>query len=298
MSKKLKIFLAVSFGWTWIVGGSLYALHIPLNSVPGISMIALLYMTVPFVASLIAERGLVKERLRTPVRNSKAAVIFILSPIAAIISIIAVYFLLMFVFGNILHVPQFGAIATTSGELMKAAINLLGAEAVQKAGTPPPPAVLLIATLWGAIVAGWTINGLFAMGEEYGWRGLLWDELKKFGTYKANALIGLIWGAWHAPLIIQGYNYPGHPVLGIFLMVLFATGLSLVLTALRELNKSVWPAAAAHGMFNGLAVMVVLFALNANTTLVGLLGILGSAICAAVGVVLWSIVRRRASPQG
>ena len=33
---------------------------------------------------------------------------------------------------------------------------------------------------------------------------------------------GVIWGFWHAPLILNGHNYPQHPVVGVFMMVAFS----------------------------------------------------------------------------
>ena len=61
-------------------------------------------------------------------------------------------------------------------------------------------------------------RGLF--GEEYGWRGYLQSELFKLGRVRGVLLLGVIWGAYHWPMILMGWNYPGHPLLGLLLIVL------------------------------------------------------------------------------
>ena len=287
MSRKLSIFLAISLGWSCLVGTLLFAAGIDLSSIWGAVIIALLYMPSPFIAALIAERVLVKSRLKLPSKSPKEAAKFFLPPIIAILTFIILYYFAVYIFGNILQLPEFGKLATTAPELMKGAADLVGQDAVDKAGPPPPPILLLLASIWGAIVAGWTINGLFAMGEEYGWRGLMWEELKRRGVIKANLFIGLAWGLWHAPLILQGYNYPESPIAGIAMMVCFAIGFSFVLTAIREITGSLLPVAAAHGMFNALAAMVMIFSLNSNSLLVGPLGLLGAFIFTIIGGLLW-----------
>jgi membrane protease YdiL (CAAX protease family) len=291
MTKKVKVFLLVSFGWTSFIGAVLYFTGITLSSTVGIAIIATLYMPTPLVAAVIAEKGFVRERFRFPSFSNKRdsqSLKFFLLPILAIIGFVGLYFLSIFVLGNMIKLEAFGSLAMSSHELMQGAAHLFGQAAVDKAGTPPPPLVLILASIWAAIIAGWTINGLFAMGEEYGWRGLLWQETKHLGILKANIIVGAVWGFWHAPLIVQGYNYPGQPGLGIVLMMLFTIGFSFTLTALREITNSVWPAAAAHGMFNGLAVLVMIFLLKGNMLVAGPIGILGATLFGLVGWYLWT----------
>ena len=88
-------------------------------------------------------------------------------------------------------------------------------------GQPSDPSFQTVA--WSRIttissVAAPLINTLLALGEELGWRGLLLPELLPLGQRRAILLSGVIWGFWHAPVILQGHNYPSQPVLGVFLM--------------------------------------------------------------------------------
>ncbi len=55
---------------------------------------------------------------------------------------------------------------------------------------------------------------------ELGWRGWLWDRRRGFGFWRGYLLIGLIWGARHAPLIgltllVDGVQFPWLGALGI-----------------------------------------------------------------------------------
>jgi len=95
------------------------------------------------------------------------------------------------------------------------------------------------------------INTLPALGEEIGWRGYLFPRLRDLlGPAPAVLVSGVIWGLWHAPLILLGYNYPGDPVLGTFAMCVPTIGLGALLAWVSQRGGSVWPAALGHGTFN------------------------------------------------
>jgi len=87
-------------------------------------------------------------------------------------------------------------------------------------------------------------------GEEFGWRGFLQGELIKLGKVRGVALVGVIWGLWHAPVIAMGHNYPGYPVAGIFLMVVYCVLLGFILGLAMLKSRSVWLAAYLHGVNN------------------------------------------------
>lgn len=64
-------------------------------------------------------------------------------------------------------------------------------------------------------------NVLFALGEEYGWRGYLLPRLLPLGEIRATVLVALIWGPWHVPFLLAGFNYPGVNFWTAFLVFLF-----------------------------------------------------------------------------
>ena len=294
MSHTLKVYLAIVLGWAAIAGALLRITGIDLDSLTGAAVIAVLYMPSPMVAALIAERRLRRDRLRLPRRALRPVAAYLLLPAGVVIAF-ALLFLGAVLMGGALGLDATGQLALTQEQIMDGAAAPLGQDAVEAAGPPPPAPVLLLAGLWGALVAGWTINGVFAMGEEYGWRGLMWDELRAAGPVRANLLIGLAWGVWHAPLIVQGYNYPGLPVLGVLAMVAFCTGMSFVLTAVRELTGCLIPVAATHGMFNAIAPVLLILTPAAHPILGGPLGLLGAAIFALLGAAAWAVTRRRSA---
>ncbi|WP_371865723.1 CPBP family intramembrane glutamic endopeptidase [Dictyobacter kobayashii] len=87
-----------------------------------------------------------------------------------------------------------------------------------------------------------------AFGEEYGWRGYLQSELLKMGRVRGVLLVGVIWGAWHWPLILMGFSYPNYPLLGLLLTVLFTMGFAIVLGTAVLRSGSVLLAAYLHAL--------------------------------------------------
>lgn len=125
-----------------------------------------------------------------------------------------------------------------------------------------------------ALIAGATINALFTVGEELGWRGFLDRELAPLGFWWGSLLTGLMWGFWHAPLIAVGHNYPDHRLTGIFLFTAFCMALSPWLTWLRRRAGTTWAAAVAHGTLNGGGALPMLIAAGSDLA-IGVQGVAG-----------------------
>jgi membrane protease YdiL (CAAX protease family) len=87
-------------------------------------------------------------------------------------------------------------------------------------------------------------------GEEYGWRGYLQSELFKLGRVRGVLLLGVIWGAYHWPIILMGWNYPGYPLLGLALMVLYCITEGIVLSYAVLKSGSILLAAFLHAVGN------------------------------------------------
>ena len=126
-------------------------------------------------------------------------------------------------------------------------------------GSEIPPGVVVLIQAVSAITIAPFINMLFTMGEELGWRGYLLPKLMPLGQWTAILLSGFIWGVWHAPAILQGHNYPGYPVLGVFMMIILCMLLGTIISWMYLNTKSPWVAALAHGSFNAIAGVAVLF---------------------------------------
>lgn len=150
-----------------------------------------------------------------------------------------------------------------------------------------PPAVFISRQLVSGIVAGCTINAVFAFGEEYGWRNYMVSALEGVGFWKKALLIGFVWGIWHLPLILLGHNYPQHPVAGVGMMCVFCILAGAIELYLVLKSGSVYPAAIFHGTINALAGLVLLLVEGGNDLTVGLTGIAGFITLALVIAGIW-----------
>ena len=146
---------------------------------------------------------------------------------------------------------------------------------------------LVAITLFSGLFAGVTINAVFAFGEEIGWRGYLIKVLqgKKFLT--VSLITGVIWGFWHFPLILNGHNYPQHPVAGVFMMVLMCVALTPILLYFRQKSGSVIVAAIMHGTFNAVVGLSNILVTPQNDMLIGGPGLAGFLTLILVNICLY-----------
>lgn len=99
------------------------------------------------------------------------------------------------------------------------------------------------------------LNSVFALGEEFGWRGLLQhNTIARLGFFRGVALLGFVWGIWHVPVNIAGYNHPDAPILGaLILFPIELTAMSFIMACVTLHARSFWPAVLIHGSTNGIA---------------------------------------------
>ena len=122
------------------------------------------------------------------------------------------------------------------------------------------PLYVLISTA-GSVTYAPLINTVVALGEELGWRGFLYPQLKaRFGRKTGRLLGGVIWGAWHWPLIwLTGYEYGaayfGFPVVGMLLFCFITVGWGILHDRLYEISGSIWVPALFHGAINAAATL-------------------------------------------
>jgi membrane protease YdiL (CAAX protease family) len=156
-------------------------------------------------------------------------------------------------------------------------------------GLELPSGFLGVLATFGLVLGlGTTVNAIFAFGEEFGWRGYLLWELAPWGFWKASFAIGALWGVWHAPVIVAGYNYPSFPVIGVVAMTIACLSFSPVYTYLVIRAESVIAAAFFHGVFNGSAGLVIAYAVTDGAVLselvaspVGVAGVIAFGLAAA-----------------
>jgi hypothetical protein len=152
--------------------------------------------------------------------------------------------------------------------------------------TAPSPSLLLTLLFLLSLTLAPFFNSIAGFGEEWGWRGYLLPRLMPLGKWKAYLLVGVIWGLWHAPLIAIGFNYPGYPVLGILMMVLLTTSISIYINELTLHYKSAILAGWIHGVFNCQAYGIwrMLLFPGVNPVLGGITGLVGIAVILVAGL--------------
>lgn len=122
------------------------------------------------------------------------------------------------------------------------------------------------------------LNFFPSLGEEWGWRGYLLPRLLPLGQWPALLISGVVWGLWHAPLILLGYNYPNHLAIGWLVMVAMCSVWGILLGWTRLATGSVWPATLAHGAINatgGIVVALQAAGSSFDPALVGVTGLTG-----------------------
>jgi len=259
--KKFWIYILVTFGFGWLCQGvaMLSAGFDPTGLV--YTALLALCMFAPMFGVLAAEGGLKKARsgirwkpvIKGRVRWWLAAWF---GPVVLAILGSAVFYLLF---------P-----ARFDGSMS------LFSQAIEAQGLPIPAALLVAVSLAQVLTYAPFINMFFALGEEAGWRGWMTPFLTaRMERKKALVLSGVIWGAWHWPIImLAGYNfgtgYWGAPFTGALAMCVSCVALGILLSLLYEKTDSVWAPALCHGAFNAAASVGTFFLVPGTTsTLLG-----------------------------
>lgn len=117
----------------------------------------------------------------------------------------------------------------------------------------------LVANIAATAIVFAGFNGLVAVGEEFGWRGVLQHHvIERFGFLRGVALLGFVWAIWHAPVNFAGYNYPQAPILGtVVYFTIELIAVSFIMAWITLKAKSFWPAVLMHGSGNGIQEGVV-----------------------------------------
>jgi membrane protease YdiL (CAAX protease family) len=158
------------------------------------------------------------------------------------------------------------------------------------------------ATLLGLnLTIGTLVSSATAAGEEIGWRGYMLTRLIDAGLRRPVLASGLIWGAWHMPLILTGqYASSRMPALSAILFLLDILAFAYLAAKLRLESGSVWPAVLLHGSWNTLIQGVFDRSTDGSPFLLGESGILVVAFDILFVVLLvrgtWTVKRAPQDP--
>lgn len=285
------VFVAVSFVFSWLVALPLW-LGDGLAEPSSVFLLPVMMFT-PAVAALIVTFAM---RVPAPGQRARFLGLWPLRPAKRVIWLMVAGWLvppLLVGLGVLLS----AALGFVQLDLTFSALAAELEKAVP-AGTPLPPVQVVVFAQLAMIPIGALFNSLFAFGEELGWRGWLLPALRPLGTWPALILSGVIWGVWHSPIILLGYNFGRTDITGILFMIGGCVAWGVLLGWLRLRSASVWPAVIAHGSLNAAAgLILIVAATQPDLALAGPLGVATWVVLALVAVVLQLTGQFRAQPE-
>lgn len=278
--RKVTTFLGLTFAISWTTALALYASPIQYGSLEATVIVVAGYMWGPAIAAI-----LVQWHAGDPIRSGTGLVVGRIRWIA-----LAWLAPLAFLAGTIAIGAMFpGVSVTTDYSIFLAEMGLpderIAASLETLESFPGPPALVLLGQ---ALLAGLTINAVAALGEELGWRGLLLRELASLGFWRLSVGTGLVWGIWHAPLVLQGHNFPEAPVAGVVVMTGWTVAASPVFTYLTVRAGSVLAPTFFHGTFNAVASQSLVYLTGVGNLLLAPVGVagIGAALAGTVACAL------------
>ena len=282
-TRRTLLFVGLTFLFSWTLAGVFAAfggVWVSKSSYP----VTILYMLIPGLAALFVQKFIAHE----PLRES-----------------LAIYFKPNRWFLAAWLVPAFIALATNEVGLelpwheytpdmsgyFKRMAGIMTPEQIQQLRMAKDllPIPFIWFTFITGMLAGVTVSALFALGEELGWRGFLQRQFSSYGFWTASGLIGLIWGVWHAPIILMGHNYPEHPVAGVGMMIIYTLLLSPIMSYIRLRSKSVIAPAIFLGTLRGLAAIPLFMISGGSDLTAGITGLAGLIVLAGVlgGIIIF-----------
>jgi membrane protease YdiL (CAAX protease family) len=247
ITRGVPLFLLITFGGTWGVWGIAWLLGI-FNPAPVGQIVVALGAFAPAIAAVIVRRFVTREgfadaglRLHLP-RGWPYYLFAWLIPLPIVAAIVALSAVL-----HIVSVDDLFHRATTAS------------------------AALPMAALGGALISA----PLF-WGEEFGWRSYLQLRLSSRPLYAA-ILTGLIWGVFHYPVILVGFEGYENVLLGLAVFPVSTVLLSIIFAWLRLKSGSVWVTSLAHAATNGIGggLTAYMFFRGGHFLLTSYLGVLG-----------------------
>jgi membrane protease YdiL (CAAX protease family) len=273
---KAALFLILTFTISYAMAAIFYVIFGGNSDQIAFTIMAAIYMFVPFICVIIVKK-IKKEQIFSNLLisfkiNRWFFIAWLIFPIVAFCTLG-----ISIIFPGITYNPEMtGAFSRIEDMMPPEAIE----EFRNKVNSIPNIVFIGVLLLQG-LIAGVTINAVAGFGEEIGWRGFLLREFKEMSFFKASLIIGLIWGLWHAPLILMGHNYPQHPQMGVLMMVIYCILLTPIFQYITIKSKSVIAAAIAHGTHNavsGIAIMAINGGNDLTTGTTGLSGFIALLI--------------------
>lgn len=222
MEKKLKSYIVLTLGISWVIT----FLFAYLGKLEGGAAIVML---VPGIMALILKlktEGFSKNIYKNP--NAKGVISFIRAALFAIIYPMIIICICAIVAALIFGDPVNKGFLSTLLDF-----NILSKYVVS---------------------AFFSLNIIFALGEEYGWRAFLLPELnKQYSKVKSSTIVGVVWALYHFPVMIL-LNISSFGIVkavGLALVQGFAAFVfSYAFSYCYFLSNRVYPSVIMHGFWN------------------------------------------------
>jgi len=164
-------------------------------------------------------------------------------------------------------------------------------------GFPANARVLSMCVMIGLLASVQFVKSLGSIaGEEIGWRGFLVWELRKVMPFGAVSVVsGLIWAAWHYPIVIKYGG--GDPVFQVMCFTLMITSMSVIMTYFTFKSGSLWPAVmfhAAHNIFIQKVFTPLTVTTEGTQMWIDEFGLMVPLVVTAFAIVYW----RKAKAEG
>lgn len=246
--KQFVIYLAVAFCLAYVIEFIASYFALKKNDVQTCRLIIAGMMFVPFI-SVLAARIPLKGMGWIPHLKGKVRWIFFSLWMPVLLAAIgaALYFL---IFPDHLDM-QFETMRLSLGEQGMAQLEAQGLTI---------ESYLIVSSIMAVTIYPFLPNMIVALGEEVGWRGAMYPYLKdRFGITTGRVIGGIIWGAWHWPLIIligyeYGFDYFGAPVLGLVVFCCFTVVVGILEDYVYEKTGTIWIPSLLHGAINALTI--------------------------------------------
>ena len=291
------VFIVLTFGISWGIWLSLSALGVPFGTPVGRGMYGI-GMFGPALAALLVRllrrEGFADAGLRLVGRGQRGGAWMYLAAYLVIPLVLAAGIGLALLTG-----VQHWAFSQNLHQLGQTQVAALASQG-QRLPAGETADQLALSTILTQSLLAFTLaipfNMIFTFGEEFGWRGYLLPRLAPMGGVPAAIMTGVVWGVWHAPLIVlYGYNYRGHPLLGVGMMVVSAVALGMIFAWLRFRSGSVWPSVLAHAAINGQAGFALIFLSAADSLVKAPIGVIG--LIPMLAFASWLAVSGRLRPE-
>ncbi|WP_415426393.1 CPBP family intramembrane glutamic endopeptidase [Staphylococcus borealis] len=278
MSRSLLTYILLVFVLTYSIEGLVYIL----GGLQAFSIIASLVMLLPAISAIIVWTVFYRDYTFWKffgLRLGKIKYWFIL-PIMMLMMLIIIYLV-----SYILNPDQF----LNSSELQHRMKEIF----IVIPGVPALMSLLIPLAL--NLTVGIAFSIIAYLGEELGWRALMYPQLIKLGLTKGLIIGGIIWGLWHLPLILMGHNYPNYPIIGNIMMILMCIPMGIILYYAYIKSGNIFVPAIMHGILNQFSSTITTFSINTsefNPLLYGSTGLVGIVILSLVALFLIKRIKK------